>query len=103
MHRAPWPDADELRAAARLRGADVPDGADPGVFDVAAAVLGEIRKAKTAAKASMRADVARVVVRDAAKRLDALAAADRDVRDAGRVAELATEEAGAFSVEVVLA
>jgi valyl-tRNA synthetase len=97
VHRAPWPDADDLRAAAAT------DAADPLVFDVAAAVLGEIRKAKTAAKASMRADVARVLVRDTAQRLAALAAAEADVREAGRVSELATEEGDAFSVDVVLA
>jgi valyl-tRNA synthetase len=95
VHRASWPDADELRVAA--------GESQPLAFDVAAAVLGEIRKAKTAAKTSMRADVARVVVRDTAERLAALAAAEGDVREAGRVSELATEEAGTFSVEVLLA
>ena len=95
MHLAPWPDADDLRAAATT-------GSDPLVFEVAAAVLGEIRKAKTAAKASMRADVARVLVQDTSDRLTALAAAEGDVRDAGRVAELATREGHTFSVDVVL-
>jgi valyl-tRNA synthetase len=96
VHRAPWPDATELRAPAGPE-------ADPLVLDVAAAVLGEIRKAKTTAKASMRAEVARAVVRDTPARLAALAATAADVRDAGRVAELVTEEAGSFSVEVELA
>jgi valyl-tRNA synthetase len=122
IHRAPWPDADDLRTAAGLRGPNAMAGlrgpnamaglrgpnaitgeTEALVFDVAAAVLGEIRKAKTAAKASMRADVARVLVRDTAERLAALAAAEGDVREAGRVAELATEEGDGFSVEVVLA
>ena len=55
------------------------------------------------ARVSMRADVARVLVRDTADRLAALAAAEGDVREAGRVAELTTEEGDTFSVDVVLA
>jgi hypothetical protein len=51
----------------------------------------------------MRAEVARAVVRDTPARLAALAAAADDVRDAGRVAELVTEDADALSVEVTLA
>ncbi len=96
IHRAPWPSADELRQPA---GRD----ADPRRLDVASAVLGEIRKAKTVAQASMRADVARVVVRDTSERLAALASVAGDVRDAGRIADLVTEEADSLSVEVTLA
>ncbi|HTJ75452.1 MAG TPA: hypothetical protein VL337_08810, partial [Acidimicrobiales bacterium] len=60
-------------------------------------------KAKTVAQASMRAEVARAVVRDSAERLAALAGAAHDVRDAGRIAELVSEESETFSVEVELA
>ncbi|MFN2608053.1 MAG: class I tRNA ligase family protein, partial [Acidimicrobiales bacterium] len=94
VHRARWPAGDELRATA--------GAADPLVLEVAAAALGEIRKAKTAARASMRADVARAVVRDTPDRLAALGRAADDVAEAGRVADLATEAAGAFSVTVEL-
>ncbi|MDQ4068839.1 MAG: valine--tRNA ligase, partial [Actinomycetota bacterium] len=96
VHRAPWPEPEELRAPAGA-------GADPAVLEVASAVLGEVRKAKTVAQASMRADVARAVVRDTPERLAALHAVIGDVRDAGRIADLVTEEADAFSVEVELA
>jgi len=96
VHRAAWPVPSELRGPAG------PD-ADPLVLEVAAVVLGEVRKAKTIAKASMRAEVLRAVVRDTAPRLAALAAGAGDVCDAGRIAELVTEEADIFSVEVVLA
>ena len=96
VHRASWPDARELRGPAGA-------GAEPLALAVASAVLAEVRKAKTAAKASMRADVARTVVRDSHDRLAALALAEADVRDAGRIAELVTEEAGSFTVEVELA
>src|SRR5207237_10642631 len=51
IHRARWPEATELRDEA----------ADGLVLDVAAAVLAEVRKAKTEAKVSLRAPVARVV------------------------------------------
>ncbi|MGI8808115.1 MAG: valine--tRNA ligase [Acidimicrobiales bacterium] len=97
VHRAAWPVAEELRAPAGA-------GADPLVLEVASAVLGEVRKAKTVAQVSMRAEVARAVVRDTGPRLAALAAAADDVRDAGRIAELVTEEeADQRSVTVELA
>ena len=51
----------------------------------------------------MRADVRLVVVRDSAPRLAALANVAGDVRDAGRIADLVTEEAEDFSVKVELA
>ncbi|HYI62497.1 MAG TPA: valine--tRNA ligase [Acidimicrobiales bacterium] len=81
VHRAPWPEAAPLRAAA--------GPADPLVLEVAGAVLGEVRKAKSDAKRSMRAEVATVEVVDDPARLAALEAAAHDVRDAGRIAELA--------------
>jgi len=96
VHRAAWPVADELRGPAG-------DGADPGVLEVAAAVLGEVRKAKTVAQVSMRAEVARCLVRDTPVRLAALTAVAADVCDAGRIADLCTEESDSFSVEVELA
>ncbi|HEX6597616.1 MAG TPA: class I tRNA ligase family protein, partial [Acidimicrobiales bacterium] len=92
VHRAAWPRADEAWASG-----------DERLLDIASAVLSEIRKAKTAAKASMRADVARTVVRDSHDRLRALSQIESDVREAGRVAELIREEAEGFSVEVELA
>ncbi|MGI8983374.1 MAG: valine--tRNA ligase [Acidimicrobiales bacterium] len=96
IHRAAWPDAEALRGPAGAY-------ADPEMLAVASAVLGEVRKAKTAAKASMRADVARVVVGDTAERIAALAAVAADVRDAGRIAEFVTTESESLSVEVELA
>ncbi|MEO6629075.1 MAG: valine--tRNA ligase, partial [Aquihabitans sp.] len=85
VHRAPWPESSPLRMMA----GDAP-GADgtPSTLTVAAEVLGRIRKAKSDAKVSMRADVATVTVTDTPDRLSALEAAAGDVRDAGSVAEL---------------
>ena len=78
IHRAWWPKAGEL-----------PTEGDPSVLQAAADILAEVRKAKTEAKQSLRADVARVVVRDAAERIAALRAADPDVKEAGHITELA--------------
>jgi valyl-tRNA synthetase len=96
VHTSRWPDAAPLRAAAG-------PGADVGVYTIAAEVLGAVRKAKSEAQRSMRADVARVVVRDTAERLAALAAALDDVREAGRVAAVETVVAESPSIEVELA
>ena len=70
---------------------------------MAAAVLSEIRKAKTSAHVSMRAEVTGLVVRDTAVRLAALAGALADVTEAGRVEATSVEEAQEFSVDVTLA
>jgi valyl-tRNA synthetase len=94
IHRSSWPDADRLRAVA-------PDG-DPAVLDTAGDVLGEVRRAKSEAKRSMRAEVTSVAVTDTPERLAALAAAADDVRAAGSVAELTTTEGDAFVVVVEL-
>ncbi|MGN6695236.1 MAG: class I tRNA ligase family protein, partial [Aquihabitans sp.] len=103
IHRAAWPTSGELRAI-------VGDGTSadgvPSPLVVAAEVLTQIRKAKSDAKVSQRAEVERVTVIDTSDRLIALAAAEGDVKAAGSVAELATAEldgTGEGTVEVVLA
>jgi valyl-tRNA synthetase len=94
VHRAPWPAPAELEDVRR---------ADPLVLDVASEVLGEVRKAKSAARTSMRAEVRLAVVRDTPARLAALARAEDDVRVAGAIGELVTQEGEEFSVKVELA
>ncbi len=96
VHRAAWPEADELRAAAG-------DGADRAVLDVAAAVLGEVRKAKSEAHQSMRAEVGRAVVTDTPERLAALRLAAADVQEAGRIADLVLADGDALAVKIELA
>ena len=49
-----------------------------------------MRRAKTTAKRSMRAEVATLTVTDTPARLEALAAAEGDLREAGGVRELVT-------------
>jgi valyl-tRNA synthetase len=99
VHRAPWPDAEELAAAA---------GAGESVREdvalaVTADVLREVRKAKSQARRPMRAPVTRVVVRDTAERLRALELGSGDLRQAGSIELLEPVEDGEFTVEIELA
>jgi valyl-tRNA synthetase len=106
IHRAPWPVASELApvpGGGSTSGEAIPK-TDRGtaVLDVAAQVLGEVRRAKTAAKRSMRAPVARLTVVDEPARLSLLAEAESDLRQAGHVLVLLTRP-GPPEVQVVLA
>ncbi len=80
VHRANWPEAAELHAVA--------GDARRESLAIAAAVLGEIRGAKSAAKVSMRNPVTTVTVTDTAERLKMLDLVAGDVRDAGRIETL---------------
>ncbi|MGD9957446.1 MAG: valine--tRNA ligase [Candidatus Nanopelagicales bacterium] len=94
VHRAAWPSVDELAGAT---------GDAAVVADVALALSG-IRKAKSEAKASMRADVERATVSAPAAAADRLRLAAGDLAAAGRVADFQVVEAdGPITVEVVLA
>ncbi len=85
------------RAACGLRG-----DADATTLQVAADVLTEVRRAKSEAKRSMRAEVDTVVVHDTAERLAALARVVDDVVAAGVVTALTTTESPTFEVTVTL-
>jgi valyl-tRNA synthetase len=86
VHRASWPSGSELRAAA--------GDADPAVLDVAAEVLAEVRKAKSAARLSQRHEVTLLTVAGESARLATLRLAEADLRHAGAVAGLEfTEDA----------
>ena len=93
IHRSSWP------AAADFAGCET---GDPAVLGAASQVLGELRKAKTGAKRSMKTPVVRAVVADTPERLAAARAAEGDLREAGVVADLAFEPADTFAVEVEL-
>jgi valyl-tRNA synthetase len=121
VHRAPWPDAGELAAAGaaaragagepRPDGEPGPDGEVDGAaredvaLEVTADVLREVRKAKSQAKRPMRAPVTRVLVRDSAERLAALALGEDDLLQAGSIERLEKIEVedGELAVEVELA
>ncbi len=99
VHRAVWPDADELAVAAGAHtGAD-----EDTALAVAADVLREVRKAKSQARRPMRAPVARVIVRDTAERLQALELGAGDLLQAGAIELLEPVPDGDFAVEVELA
>ncbi len=95
IHRARWPEPSELA----LAGAPP----DPLVYEVASAVLGAVRKEKSAQKRSLATPAVRVVVSDTAGRLAALVEAEGDVREAGKIDVLDCVAADGFSVTVELA
>ena len=66
-------------------------------------MLTAVRKEKALAKVSLRVPVTRLVVRDTAARLAKLAVSLDDVREAGNVGEVVTEEAAEPSTGVELA
>ena len=109
VHRGPWPTIEELGtagiAANGSRGAA--DGRPAGeldlALDMAVGVLGEVRRAKTTAKQSMRARVRSVKVLDTRDRLDALELASNDLVEAGTIDRLELVVGEPALVEVRLA
>jgi valyl-tRNA synthetase len=79
LHRAAWPTSQALRELA--------GDADPATLEVAAAVLVEIRRAKTLQKRSLRTPVTTLEVEDTAANIAALRMAEQDLLDAGFVIE----------------
>jgi valyl-tRNA synthetase len=80
VHRASWPSVEELPAGV---------GSAPElVLTAAADVLRLIRKAKSDAKRSIRAEVTSVLVSDTVERIAAVATVVGDLRGAGNVAQL---------------
>ncbi|MCJ7672625.1 MAG: valine--tRNA ligase, partial [Acidimicrobiia bacterium] len=78
------------------------DGA-VGAYEAAANVLGEVRKAKTGSKRSLKTAVTRLVVRGDAAFLAHLDLVRADVCEAARADALELVEADGFVVEVDLA
>ncbi|HEY7483174.1 MAG TPA: valine--tRNA ligase [Streptosporangiaceae bacterium] len=78
VHLASWPESAELPAG------------DPEVLAGTAAVLRRVRKTKSEAKVSMRADVAHALVRGAL--VAKVRLVEADLRAAGRIADLVLEE-----------
>ena len=94
IHRSPWPDAAAIRELAS-------DG-DAGLLGISAEILRSVRRTKTEAKVSMRAEVLKIVVTGSVERLAALALVGGDIREACRIALIETAE-GPDDVEVTLA
>jgi valyl-tRNA synthetase len=98
VHRAPWPtEADVLEVA---RGAD-----ERGVqtLQIAAEVLGAIRKKKSEGKRSPKTAVARVIIRAPERQLELLADVEHDLRASGLIHELETRVSEALQADVELA
>ncbi|MEU3460609.1 valine--tRNA ligase [Streptomyces sp. NPDC006733] len=95
VHRAGWPVAKEIRARAA-------DG-DGTLLATAADVISAVRKAKSEAKVSMRAEVTTAVVSGPREALARYALVDADVRAAGRIGAVERrEDAGPLAVRVSL-
>jgi valyl-tRNA synthetase len=97
IHRAAWPVADDI---ARFREDD-----EDGVLalEIAALVLGEVRKCKSEAKRPLKTPVRRVVVKGPAASLATLALVEPDLRAAGTIERVETVPDDTLSVEVELA
>jgi valyl-tRNA synthetase len=93
IHRSRWPTAAEF---AGLTG-------DPSVLHAASWVLGEVRKAKSDAKVSMRTPVESVEVRAPAARVAVLELARDDLCHAGSIERLEMTTSEGSSVSVLLA
>jgi valyl-tRNA synthetase len=96
IHTAPWPMAASLETRAG-------DDAAAGITVVVSDVLGEIRKAKSAARRSMKAEVSRLSIDDSPSRLELLKIAQDDLCDAGQVKQCELRRAEVFRVHVTLA
>ena len=81
IHRAPWPSSLELATQCGRDGR-------PELLDAVSEVLVALRKAKTVAKSSMRALVARCVVTGPSGLLELIELARDDLVEAGAIAEL---------------
>ncbi|MGH3296416.1 MAG: valine--tRNA ligase [Trebonia sp.] len=100
VHAAGWPSAD-FTGSGDL--GSLSAAGDQWVLPITVSVLGQVRKAKSTAGVSMKAEVARVVVRAAADYFPQIALAD--LRAAGNIAEveLVSDDNKQLETEVTLA
>jgi valyl-tRNA synthetase len=96
VHLAPWPSVDELA----LNEAATNPGS---IYGPICDVLEAIRREKSTAKVSQRAEVALCTVAGPSELLDAVRAAQNDLAKAGGVLEWQLEEASDASITVTLA
>ncbi|MCM3884218.1 valine--tRNA ligase [Frankia sp. R82] len=96
VHRAPWPDAAEIRKLA--------DSGRPDLLDAVGTALAGVRRAKSTAKVSMKAEVAEARIAGDADVVALVGAAAADLRSAGGIRELTlTPTTGDLTVDVTLA
>ena len=92
IHRSSWPSVDEL-----------PGTGDAAVVDEVAAALSLVRRAKSEAKVSMKAEVDLVVISGPDEMLARVRAAEADVKAAGRIERIDYTTADTLDVTVTLA
>jgi len=96
IHRAAWPTAEELIS-------DL-DAGNHGLLELASTALFGVRKAKSDAKVSMKADVESATLAAPAAVLTSLRLLESDIKSVGRIADLAYAEAEEIAmVDIVLA
>jgi valyl-tRNA synthetase len=93
VHRAPWPTAEEIRSAG---------SGDAEVLGLAAAVLREVRKAKSEANLPLRATARSVSVSAPGPQVGLIEQVTDDLREAGVAEEVVVEAGSALSVRVDL-
>jgi len=96
IHRASWPDATELRAAAG-------DGEHDAVHLLAVSALSAIRRAKSAKQLPTRAPVSVLTVRGPARQLDVLHVVEPDLCSSGNIARVEAEEDEVLLFDVAFA
>jgi valyl-tRNA synthetase len=95
IHRASWPITEELTAGL--------DASNHGLMELASVALFGLRKAKSDAKASMKAEVISATLQAPAAALTSVRVFESDLKAVGRIAELSYAEADEVSVtDVVL-
>ena len=95
IHRAPWPTVDELTSEL--------DASNHGLLELASTALVGIRKAKSDAKASMKAEVLTATLSAPAAVLTSLRLFESDLKGVGRIEDLAYAEGEELAVvDVVL-
>ncbi|HEX6219513.1 MAG TPA: valine--tRNA ligase [Acidimicrobiia bacterium] len=92
VHRASWPTADEFRGVV----------GEAGILDAVSSILGEVRRAKSDAKTSMRTEVELVEVTADAETVGLAKQAEDDLLAAARAAEIRYTD-GEFAVLSTLA
>ncbi|MFQ5523546.1 MAG: valine--tRNA ligase [Acidimicrobiia bacterium] len=92
VHRQPWPGPSEFEKAA----------GDAAITEVVGEVLTAVRRTKSDAKVSMRAELERVTITAPAETLDRVKQVEADLKAAARTETVEYRE-GEFAVEAVLA
>jgi valyl-tRNA synthetase len=98
VHKAPWPTEAEILAVA---GGEDSRGVQG--LQMAAQVLGDIRKKKSEEQRALKTPVARIVVRAPEDKLELLPEIERDLRASGQIQQIETFVSEALQVDVDLA